>query len=101
MRDRLGGGADRDLRRRDGVPAQRVGEVADRQLARTRQVVDARLAVPEDRRRQRRGDVVLVDELERDAGIGQDGPQLRDPAQRPAQRPGDPLAQGQQRDQVE
>ena len=36
------------------------------------EVVDAGRAAPDDRRAQRGGDVVVVDELERDAGVGQD-----------------------------
>ncbi len=99
--DRLGGGADRELRRRHGVPAELVGEVGDRQLARAGEVVDAGFAVAEHGGGERRGDVVLVDELEGDAGVGQDRAQLGHAAERPAQRAGDAAAERQQRDQVE
>ena len=52
------------------------------------------LAAADHRRAERRGDVVVVDELEGDAGIGEDRPQRRAPAQRPAQRPRDLSAEG-------
>ena len=47
--DGLGGDADREVRRRHRVPAERVGEIGDRHLARPGEVVDARLAVAEHR----------------------------------------------------
>ena len=50
----------------------RVGEVAHRDLARGREVVGAGLAAPDDAGAQRGGDVVVMDELEGHAGVGED-----------------------------
>ena len=50
----------------------RVGEVAHRDLARGREVVGAGLAATDDAGAQRGGDVVVMDELEGHAGIGED-----------------------------
>ena len=52
--------------------AERVGEVAHRDLARAREVVGARLAAAEHAGAQRGRDVVVVDELEGHARVGED-----------------------------
>ena len=99
--ERLGCSADCDPRRGHRVPAQLVGKLGDRQPAGAGEVVGARLADADHRGGERRGDVVLVDQLEGDARVGQNRPQGRRLAERPAQRAGDLLAERDQRNQVE
>ena len=53
------------------APAERAGDVADPDLPLAGEVVGAGRALAADRRRHRPGDVVVVDELDRDAGVGQ------------------------------
>ena len=86
--DDLGGRVDGEVGHRDAVPVQRVGEVAHRDLAVAGEVVDARLALAEHRGLQRAGHVVVVDELERHAGVGDHRLEDRDLVeQRPDRRP--------------
>ena len=99
--NRIGGDPDGQMRRRYCVPAEGMSEIGDRQLPGPGEVVGASLAVANDRSGKRGGDVVVVDELERHARVGQDRSQLGHLAQRPSQRSRDPLAEGQERDHVE
>ena len=66
------GELDRGARHRDAQPAELAREVGGAQLARAGEVVDARLARAPHRRDQRRGDVVVVHELEPRPRVGQD-----------------------------
>ena len=72
------------------------GELADAQLVVGGEVVRARLTAPEDRRDQRRGDVVVVHELERHAGVRQNRRHARNRRRRTRpiepQRPAEPEA---------
>jgi len=67
--------------RRTSSPAAARTRPASRDLARPGEVVGARGSAAEDARTQRERDVVVVDELERDAGIGQHGQRAEDARQ--------------------
>src|SRR5439155_5460874 len=72
------------------VPAELAGQIGDAQLARPGQVEDTRSAAPQDRAHQCRRNVIVVDELKRNAVIGKHRLDQRDMCETETNQSGKP-----------
>ena len=89
--DHLGDRIDGQLGHGDRVPAELLGQCPDGQLAGAGEVVDAGAAPSQDASADRRGDVVVVDELEGHPGVGQHWPEDRHAVEQAQHGTGKPL----------